>query len=91
MKTFIKLLLQKRSVAYIGRVTSIYEENYDILSYGLATEDASLLEKISFDCLILPHQMLSNLGSFETEDNEEEDHGRGHLCCDMAVDIKKVP
>ena len=75
-------------------VTSIYEENYDILSYGLATEDASLLEKISFDCLILPHQMLSKFGSFgyfEKEDNEEEDLGRGHLCCDMVVDIKKVP
>ena len=74
-------------MAYNGKVTSIYEENYDILSNGLANEEASVLEKISFDCLILPHQMLSNLGSFQINDPDEE----GRLCCDMFVDIKKIP
>ena len=74
-------------MAYNGKVTPIYDENYDIISNGLANEEASLLKKISFNCLILPHQMLSNLGSFQKDDPDEE----GHLCCEMYVDIKKIP
>ena len=74
-------------MAYNGKVTSIYDENYDIIINCIANEEASLLEKISFDCLILPHQMLSNLGSFLKDYPDEE----GHLCCKMYVDIKKIP
>ena len=77
-------------MAYNGKVTSIYDENYDIISNGLANEEASLLEKISFDCLILPHQMLSNLGSFQNQIDDHQDE-EGHLCCEMYVDIKKIP
>ena len=68
-------------MAYNGKVTPIYDENYDIISNGLANEDASLLEKISFDCLILPHQMLSNLGSFQNQIDDHQDE-EGHLCCE---------
>ena len=76
-------------MAYNGKVTPIYDENYDIISNGLVNEDASLLEKISFDCLILPHQMLSNLGSFQNQIDDHQDE-EGHLCCEMYVDIKKI-
>ena len=72
-------------MAYNGKVTSIYDEHYDIISNGLANEEASLLEKISFDCLILPHQMLSNLGSFLNKRDDDP------LSCEMYVDIKKIP